>query len=96
MRIYLSGKMKDKDYHEIFKLSKLKLEAKGHIVLDPSTLPKGLDSNKYMPICNAMIDGADAVVMVGDDWKESRGAMLELQFAKYQGKMIYFDIDDIT
>ena len=68
---------------------------KGHTVVNPAVLPKGLDSNKYMPICLSMVDSCDAIVMIEDDWKDSQGAMLEMQFAKYQGKMVYFDIEDV-
>ena len=95
MRIYISGKMKDKDYHVGFALAEEALIDKGHIAVNPAVLPKGLDSNKYMPICLSMVDSCDAIVMIEDDWKDSQGAMLEMQFAKYQGKMVYFDIEDV-
>ena len=95
MRIYISGKMKGKEYHTIFNDAAEFISKRGHIVVNPSMMPKGLDDNRYMPICLSMIDGCDAVVMIGDDWKDSQGALLELQYAKYQRKMVYLDIEEI-
>ena len=96
MTIYISGKMKDvKDYHIQFALAEEELIKKGHIVINPAVLPQGLNSDKYMPICLAMVDAVDAVVMIGHNWKQSVGALTEMQFAKYQGKMVYFDIEDV-
>lgn len=95
MRIYISGKMKGKEYHTFFNQAEQFIKDRGHIVVNPSMMPKGLDDNRYMPICLSMIDGCDAVVMIGDDWKDSQGALLELQYAKYQRKMVYLDIEEI-
>jgi len=90
MRIYLSGSMAScmDTYKDKFNRAQLYLEEKGHIVINPATLPVGLDSNRYMPICLSMLDGADAICMIGDDWQESKGALLEKAYAEYQGKKV--------
>lgn len=91
MRIYISGAMAScKDtYKDIFNREQRKLEKDGHIVINPAMLPEGLDQDKYMPICLAMIDGADAVYMF-NDWEHSKGAVAELVYAKYQKKKIIY------
>ena len=89
MRVYISGAISNDLWHykEKFKRAHDKLTKEGHIVLDPSLLPLGLDADKYMPICFAMIDASDAIYMLYD-CKTSKGASLELQYAKYQKKIV--------
>jgi len=67
-----------------------KLKEQGHIVINPAVLPEGLSATSYMPICLAMLQQADAICMIGDDWQTSAGAQTELQFAKYQQKKIIY------
>ena len=96
MILYISGRMKGlKDYQDKFYIASKILSDKGHTVVNPAVLPQGLDTKSYMPICLAMLDACDGVVMIGNDWKESQGAMLEMQYAKYQGKIVYIDIRDV-
>lgn len=92
MIVYLSGKITGKsNYREVFGRAQKVLKAKGYTVLNPAILPEGLTSEKYMPICLAMIEACDAVVLI-DDWRKSRGAVLERDYARYQGKkIIYFE-----
>lgn len=91
MRIYISGAMAScKDtYKRIFNEKQKELEELGHTVINPAVLPPGLSHDKYMPICLSMIEGADAVYMF-NDWKNSTGALLELAYAKYQGKAVIY------
>jgi len=91
MRIYISGAMAScKDtYKRIFNQKQKELEELGHIVINPALLPNGLPHNKYMPMCLSMIEGADAVYMF-NDWKNSKGALLELAYANYQGKTVIY------
>lgn len=77
-------------YDRKFAKAQKVLEEKGHIVINPALLPKGLDRDKYMPICLTMIDGADAIYMIGTDWRKSKGALLEKAYAEYQGKNVLF------
>lgn len=92
MRIYISGSMAScmRTYKQIFEEAQEYLERQGHIVINPATLPIGLDGGRYMPICLSMIDGADAIYMF-NDWEHSKGALLEKAYAEYQGKEILYE-----
>ena len=91
MIIYLSGKITgDWDYKEKFRKKESVLICAGHAVLNPAKLPEGMPREKYMPICLAMLDSADAIYMIGD-WQESEGARIEYKYAIYQGKAAYFE-----
>ena len=91
MRIYLSGAMAScmETYKDTFDAAEKKLQEQGHVVINPSTLPVGLDGARYMPICMAMIDGADAIYLF-NNWQKSRGALLEKAYAEYQGKEVLY------
>ena len=91
--LYLSGPITNEpNYLEIFALAKVTLADMGYIVLNPSILPAGMPGKAYMPICLAMLDRADGIVML-NGWQESRGAVLERDYAMYQGKEVfYYDI----
>lgn len=79
MKIYIAGPITGIfDYKKQFKKRERKLKNMGHIVLNPSFLPDGL--NNYMPICKAMIDQADAVYFM-TGWKNSIGAKEEHHYA---------------
>ena len=94
MRIYLSGAMAScmDSYKGIFAEEQKKLEADGHIVINPASLPVGLNDDRYMPICLSMLDGADAIYLF-NDWENSRGALLEKAYAEYQGKECLYGTD---
>lgn len=84
MIVYLAGKIKgNKNYKKEFKEAEKKLKEKGHIVLNPAKLPKGMESYQYMPICLAMIEQADLFVTIND--KDSDGVEVEKKYAEYQG-----------
>lgn len=90
MIIYLAGKITgDPDYRAKFAEAKAKLEAEGHIVLNPAELPEGMSKAAYMRICFAMIDTADELRAL-PDWYCSRGAILEAAYTKYIGKTSRF------
>ena len=91
MIIYIAGKMAglpDKG-REHFNRAEERLLAEGHIVLNPARLPDGMPQEKYMPICLAMLQVADAIYLL-DNWKDSPGARLEYNYALYQGKDAWF------
>lgn len=92
--IYIAGPIKGHaDYIERFCAAQLDLEARGWIVLNPADLPAGMPAERYMPICLAMLQQADAIFML-DDWEKSDGANIELQFALYQGKTICWKVEE--
>ena len=94
MILYIAGKMNgltDRGKPH-FREAAQRLRKNGHIVLNPAVLPVGLYGASYMPICMAMIDAAEAVYAL-DNWKDSPGATIEVGYAKYQGKEIFYEKD---
>lgn len=60
MKIYIAGKIAgDRRYRAKFREAAKAMEAAGHVVLNPATLPDGLTDGDYMRICMAMVDAAD-------------------------------------
>lgn len=75
MKIYIAGKIAgDRRYRAKFREAAKSLEAAGHVVLNPATLPDGLTDGDYMRIALAMLDASDLAVFL-PDYQESRGAM---------------------
>lgn len=87
--VYLSGKMRGlPDYgRKTFNFVAKNLETLGYQVINPALLPTGLRNEDYMPICTAMIDACDIVVLI-DGWESSQGAKAEAMYADCQGKRI--------
>lgn len=97
MILYLSGPISSVPFYKAaFALRETELSAgKGCTVLNPARLPKGLkDYEDYMRIGFAMIDAADAIVML-DGWKKSEGAKRELKYAILHRKRVYFGADSV-
>ena len=92
MRIYISGAMAKRPdtYKEEFAKAEKEITDKGYTVINPAWLPKGLDRNRYMPVCLAMVDAADAIYML-DGWEDSKGARLEKAYAEYQDKLVLYE-----
>ena len=65
-----------------------KIKALGHIVLNPSFLPSGL--NDYMPICKAMIDQSDMVYFMKGS-EDSVGAKEEFEYSLIKGLPLIFE-----
>lgn len=65
-----------------------RIEAMGDTPINPGLLPANLPSDRYMPICVAMIEAADAVLLL-DGWRASVGATAESLYAQRQGKTLY-------
>lgn len=83
MIIYLAGNITGNDnYKKEFKQAEKKLKEKGHIVLNPAKLPKGMAKEQYMPICLAMLNQADWMVIVNDG--DNQGVEVERRYAEYQ------------
>lgn len=93
--IYIAGPMAtDPNYGTRFNAAESYLAWKGWTVLNPAWLPKGLRHETYMPICLAMLNAADAICML-EGHLNSHGARIEGDFAGYQGKTIYYGIEEV-
>lgn len=94
MKIYIAGKITgDKKYRVKFREAAKAMEALGHVVLNPATLPDGLEQVDYMRICLAMLEAADMAVFL-PDYRESAGAMIEWAWCQRTGKdcALYMEI----
>ena len=86
MKIYIAGKIAgDRRYRAKFREAAKTLEAAGHVVLNPATLPDGLTDGDYMRIALAMLEASDLAVFL-PDYQESRGAMWNGRTARGLGK----------
>ena len=87
IKIYIAGKITgDPNYKDKFANMEAEiLKIPGTAVINPAALPTGLEPADYARICFAMIDSSDISVFA-PDYKESSGALLEMQYCKYTGK----------
>lgn len=82
-KIYIAGKITgNSNYQKEFAEAQKQIESQGNIVLNPASLPQGMNKADYMRICFAMIDIADVVAFI-EGFDESPGAMLELDYCRY-------------
>lgn len=85
--VYISGPITGVDrYWEAFEKAEDDLTALGYTPLSPSRLPQGMTNEQYMRICFAMIDSADAVLVL--DGPYSKGVQTEETYCRYIGKPI--------
>jgi len=90
MKIYIAGKITDNpDYMEQFAIAESFLKLSGHAVMNPTILPPGFEHHEYMKICFSMIDVCEEVYML-DNWQDSKGAMMEHDYAIKTGKTINY------
>ena len=93
--IYISGKITGTtDYLERFDRAEKKLLAEGYTVINPARvmepIPKSMHYDLFMELSFVMIEYCDAIYML-PDWKDSRGAKLEHQFAIEKGLEIIYE-----
>ena len=89
-KIYIAGKISGfENYKTEFEKAEKYLTSKGHICMNPAVLPEGFPYEAYIHICIAMINQCDSVYML-NNWKDSKGARFELEYAKVSGKEIKF------
>lgn len=85
-KVFISGKITGSDdYKTKFKVAQLQLERLGYTVMNPAVLPLGFEHEDYMHICYKMIDACEALVFL-NDWSESKGAILEMEYARKNKK----------
>ena len=94
MKVYVAGKITDLEPIEVrknFIRAEVDLRDKGHFVMTPRAIMdfQGFEHEDYMHVCYAMIDVCDAVYFL-NDWKMSKGARMEHQYAKKNHKVIYY------
>ena len=90
MKIYISGAITgDPGFKAKFDRVADTLTQQGHAVLNPATLPDGLEYDEYMSIDLAMVGVSDAIYML-PCWKDSPGATRELKFARSLNKAVIF------
>lgn len=95
MKVYIAGKVSGLSKDEIFRKfygSGKQLKKDGHLMMSPAVLAlnEGFEHSDYMHICYAMVDVCDAVFMQ-KDWQDSKGARMELQYAKKCRKQIIYE-----
>lgn len=91
-KIYIAGKITGfRDFEAHFKSVEEHFEELGYIVLNPAELPAGMSPGDYMKICFAMIDVADLAYFMPNH-TDSAGALLELSYCTYIGKLVIFDV----
>lgn len=92
-KVYIAGKIDGvEDYEEKFNAAETELKEKGYICMNPAKaqLNLGFTHDEYMHICYAMIDACGSVYML-KNWKESRGAVMEHEYAKENNKVILYE-----
>lgn len=89
MIVYIAGPITGRPGYNRnhFETASIELMQKGHVVLNPSSLPEGLPEKAYMPICMAMLEQADAIYLL-KGWTDSLGARTEHLYALRQNKKI--------
>lgn len=88
--IYIAGKINgDDNYKKKFDKTQKYLEDRGFIVLNPASLPEGMQYEQYIDIGYAMIRQSHKIYFLAD-WKESPGAKREHAYARAYNKDLMF------
>lgn len=89
-KVYIAGPMSGlpDDNRALFNCVANQFKTGGFVVLNPATLPAGLEQHEYMDICLAMIRSCDSVFML-PGWEDSLGAQAEYHLAKKLGKYVF-------
>jgi hypothetical protein len=105
--IYVAGKYSGKDFYEIdrhiltAKLASVQLLKRGWAVITPhlntchfELFEKeiGYTHEDWLKMDFVMLERCDAIFML-ENWQQSKGATMELEFAKEKGLKIYFEKD---
>ena len=88
--VYIAGKITgDPHYKSKFESAERKLVETGFSVMNPTILPNGFAYDVYMAIGKEMLLACDYVCFL-PDWKESKGAVIEMETALLAEKYIFF------
>ena len=93
MVIFISGKITgDFNYKEKFAKAEEYLKSKGHVVINPTITPLGLNKYEdYIHICYAYIDVAEAMYML-KGWEDSNGSKnCEYPYGMKNNKLIFYE-----
>lgn len=81
--IYIAGPVAGTPAHfDAFKEAEEDLTALGFVALSPAQLPEGLPDKQYARICLAMMDSADAILLL-DGWGVSDETVMAKCYARY-------------
>ena len=96
MKVYIAGPMSgiDNDNRDAFNQVARELQRKGFIVLNPATLPAGLEQHEYMDICLAMLRTVDVIYLL-PGWQHSAGATTEYHYAYKIGLKVFIDGNEV-
>jgi len=93
MKVYIAGSISnDPNYKTKFADMERKLKGFGFKVLNPTILPSDLDYEDYFPICYAMIDVADFVIVI-DAEETSEGVKREIEYSNTTNKAVFKVLD---
>ncbi|WP_096778912.1 DUF4406 domain-containing protein [Zobellella denitrificans] len=89
-RIYIAGPISGAGPNALdrFHQAATQLAAPDVVVLNPATLPPGLQEHQYMDICLAMLRTATDLALL-DAWHLSLGAQVEYHYARKLGLPIW-------
>lgn len=93
--VYIAGPITGvAKYWEPFEDMAEEVRAAGYIPLIPTWQPEGLTNAQYMRMCMAMLDAADAVLLL-PGWRDSVGAIIEATYAAYVEKPITDSVEKL-
>lgn len=93
--VYIAGKITGNEgYVEQFAEAEAAVRSAGFVPLNPAKLPPEISNEAAMPICVAMINTADVVLLL-PGWHKSIGAQMECAYCKYINKPTVLSVEDL-